>query len=493
MDVEVKQLIDLLRVTDPSPENLVQWIQRYVTATLSCVETYHKLSTQLRVMTSKYKAAQVERDQLQVELNRLQANPSSMLDEKYRAVTARNVKLTQEKAALEDENRKCKDQHGIDDVRMERLQRQLEKVLKERDQLQADKSALESTVLSNRTRIHELEAVVLSNRTTIRELESRLEQPVQTPKSECDLSRNTSLVVPSSHAFVLDRMLDSGGQSNVYVAHLQVSLGDDHYNEVVLKVFHKERDYKTECAILGRLIDGFQCDGHDLGERLLREFDQRTPGIPRYFSAFRVERRTCDTVYVIAMERMKSSLFEARQTVANLTDGFIQSCMLQLFDAVMYVHGRGVVIRDIKSDNILVSDDDRVYLTDFGYACTVRGNMQCPRSDGPGTPEFMDPVVRLLIENRRRPLTFNDWVRADIWSLGITFYFLIYNQVPNDVRGVTWETLVENSKKIMVHGINVGNGSIFDNVLKNMLQPNIALRPGLNELKNMVESLNIST
>lgn len=55
--------------------------------------------------------------------------------------------------------------------------------------------------------------------------------------------------------------------------------------------------------------------------------------------------------------------------------------MRQLFDGVVYMHDRSIVHRDLKLENILCIDDERIVISDFGFAThlekgtTLRGRI----------------------------------------------------------------------------------------------------------------------
>ena len=94
-----------------------------------------------------------------------------------------------------------------------------------------------------------------------------------------------------------------------------------------------------------------------------------------------------------------------------------------LIETVMACHKKGVVHRDLKPDNIMLAtanDPTNLILIDFGYSREIDADFF---QSYVGTTSYMAPeIVRLGSYDKR----------ADIWSLGATFYamfplFLLFN------------------------------------------------------------------
>ena len=94
---------------------------------------------------------------------------------------------------------------------------------------------------------------------------------------------------------------------------------------------------------------------------------------------------------------------------------------VQVLRGLTAAHRAGVVHRDVKPTNILVADDDSIFLVDFGIA-RIAGDMSLTGQSIVGTLEFVAP-------ERFRP-GYKVGPPADIWALGITFYHALEGYSP---------------------------------------------------------------
>ncbi|WP_277308655.1 protein kinase [Spongiactinospora sp. TRM90649] len=103
---------------------------------------------------------------------------------------------------------------------------------------------------------------------------------------------------------------------------------------------------------------------------------------------------------------------------------------LEVVSALRSAHKAGVLHRDVKPENVLLADDGRVVLTDFGIA-TLEAETALTMTGLAGTPAFIAPE-RLRGRPARR--------ESDLWSLGATLYAAVEGRSPHD-RGTAMATM----------------------------------------------------
>ena len=94
---------------------------------------------------------------------------------------------------------------------------------------------------------------------------------------------------------------------------------------------------------------------------------------------------------------------------------------MQILDALDHAHANGVIHRDIKPHNILITRDGRVKVTDFGIARAVSASALTETGRVIGTVNYTSPE-----QARGAPAT----AESDIYSLGVVMYEMLTGKLP---------------------------------------------------------------
>lgn len=201
--------------------------------------------------------------------------------------------------------------------------------------------------------------------------------------------------------FRVDRLIGQGGMATVYYGQ-DVKLS----RPVAIKVLDKR--YRNHPAYAGRFVKEARMMAQWRHENILQiYYADDAQGFPYYVMEY-VDGQDLGAI----ME-----LYHQENTLMPLADAMRVGRAVA--GALDYAHRNGVIHRDVKPSNILLSKDGRVLLGDFGMALDIRdGSM----GDIFGTPHYISP------EQAKR--SADAVPQSDIYSLGVIMYEILTGAVP---------------------------------------------------------------
>lgn len=177
-------------------------------------------------------------------------------------------------------------------------------------------------------------------------------------------------------------------------------------NVVALKIINLDTadddvaDIQREVALLTQLRDG--------------------PNITKYYGCYMDGPR----VWIVMEYAQGGSVRTLMKAFPNgtLEEKYIVIITREVLAGLSYLHKSGVIHRDIKAANVLITATGKVMICDFGVSALLP-TTSSKRNTLVGTPYWMAPEVAQSVPNYD--------TKADIWSLGIMIYEMVKGSPPH--------------------------------------------------------------
>jgi tetratricopeptide (TPR) repeat protein len=143
-------------------------------------------------------------------------------------------------------------------------------------------------------------------------------------------------------------------------------------------------------------------------------------------------------IYYYTMDLIEGMHLDEYVKQHSLTTRQILELMWKICQAIQYAHQKGVIQRDLKPSNIIVTEDGQPFIVDFGLAKNmIEDDLSLKVSrdgEAAGTPAYMSP------EQAAGHMDKLD-TRTDVYSLGVMLFTLLTGDSPHDLSGSRYKVM----------------------------------------------------
>jgi serine/threonine protein kinase len=202
-----------------------------------------------------------------------------------------------------------------------------------------------------------------------------------------------------ANRYNIKSLLGKGGDSTVYHA---VDISKNPEEDVALKIIKVKED----------------------AQALSPQFERETTGLSKLDHPNIVkllEHGSFEGVFFLTTEFIEGRSLGDIIKDSPLIEESAVDLALEVAEALKYIDQFGIIHRDIKPDNILISSAGEVKLVDFGLSREEHQQTVSLKGEMSGTPQYLAPEY---IDGKQLN------IRTDIYSLGITLFYMVSGTLP---------------------------------------------------------------
>jgi serine/threonine protein kinase len=259
---------------------------------------------------------------------------------------------------------------------------------------------------SGKTLIDALDKALPASRSVTRRPKALPTQPSRTQQAAAAPTPDTlgaDLVGRQLDEYRVDALLGRGGMARIY-------RGFDTRNKrhVAIKVI--DTRFQTDPTYLARF---------EREARAIAQLDH--PGVVKLYHYGEADGRLYMAMQLIEGENLHALLAAHRNQRKRLPPKDMRRIVRDVCAALDYIHGRGVIHRDVKPSNVVFDRRGRAVLADFGLALLAETET---RGEIFGSPHYVAPEQAMSSANASP--------QSDLYSVGVILYEMVTGQLPFD-------------------------------------------------------------
>ena len=170
-----------------------------------------------------------------------------------------------------------------------------------------------------------------------------------------------------------------------------------------------------------------------------------------------------ENVYILLELCQNQTLNELLRRRKRLTELEIKCYLMQMLNALRFIHANHIIHRDLKLSNLFLTNNMQIKVGDFGLATKL--NFEGERKKTVcGTPNYIAPEI---LDSKS-----GHSYEADIWSLGVIVYTLLFGKPPFETSDVK-----TTYKKIKINDYSFPENIMISKEAKNLIENILVTNP----------------
>ncbi|ODV98464.1 hypothetical protein PACTADRAFT_184991, partial [Pachysolen tannophilus NRRL Y-2460] len=197
--------------------------------------------------------------------------------------------------------------------------------------------------------------------------------------------------------------------------HFGTCIGEGSYSKVYKAVsIHNHKTFAIKVLSKKHIVKEKKTKYVNIEKNTLNRLGHHSGIVTLYYTFQDVE-----SLYFVIDFAFNGELLSLVRKMGSLNEQVTKYYMIQLIDAVQFIHSKNIIHRDLKPENILLNHDWKLMITDFGAAKILEDDTNINSANSSG--EYVSPEL----------LKYNHCgFECDYWAIGCILYQLIIGHPP---------------------------------------------------------------